>query len=113
MGWTPLKITETTSILSKAHNWKSFGSDEITKYLLNLLPDPHNCTTKIVKTITEKWKQTPDGLTTGIMYLLPASEDTYEQKNYRPITRFSTTYKTLTGILPEESHKIWKNTFCY
>jgi hypothetical protein len=41
----------------------------------------------------------PEWLTTGITYLLPKSEDTKEPKNYRPITRLSTMYKTLTGII--------------
>jgi len=41
----------------------------------------------------------PDYLTTGIMYLLPKSEDTEEPKNYQLITCLSTTYKMLTRII--------------
>jgi hypothetical protein len=41
----------------------------------------------------------PEWLTTGITYLLPKFEDTMNQKNYRPITYLSTTYKTLTRII--------------
>jgi len=54
-----------------------------------------------------------DWLTTGITYVLPKSEDTKEQNNHGPIACLSTMYKTLTGILPEESHQICKNTVCY
>ena len=32
MGWMPLQITEITSYLSKAHNWKSPGNDQIENY---------------------------------------------------------------------------------
>ena len=35
MGWMPIQITEITSYLSKAHNWKSPGSDQIQNYWLS------------------------------------------------------------------------------
>jgi hypothetical protein len=41
----------------------------------------------------------PDLLTTRITYLVPKSGDTWEPKNYRPITCLSTMYKTLTRII--------------
>ena len=37
MGWMPIQTTEITSYLSKAHNWKSPGSDQIQNYWLKLL----------------------------------------------------------------------------
>jgi len=32
MEWMPIQITEITSHLSKAHNWKSPGNDQIQNY---------------------------------------------------------------------------------
>jgi hypothetical protein len=62
------------------------------------LPVTHSYITKFINTITEKPKQMPDWLTTGITYLLPKSGDTKEPKNYQPIICLSTMHKTLTGI---------------
>jgi hypothetical protein len=85
--------------LSKTHNWKSPGSDQIPHYWLKAFPATHIYITKFFNTITEEPKQMPDWLTTGITYLLPKSGETKEQKNYRPITCLSTVCKMLTGII--------------
>ena len=37
MDWMPIQIMEITLYLSKAHNWKSPGNDQIQNYWLNLL----------------------------------------------------------------------------
>ena len=36
MDWMPIQIREITSYLSKAHNWKSPGNDQIQNYWLKL-----------------------------------------------------------------------------
>ena len=41
MGWMPIQTTEITSYLSKAHNWKSPGSDQIQNYWLKAFPATH------------------------------------------------------------------------
>ena len=38
MGWMPIQITEITSYLNKAHNWKSPGNDQIQNYWLKAFP---------------------------------------------------------------------------
>ena len=38
MGWMPIQITEITSYLFKAHNWRSSGSDQIQNYWLKNFP---------------------------------------------------------------------------
>jgi hypothetical protein len=98
MNWVPIKTTETTSFLSKTHNWMSPGSDHIPNYWLKAFPATHSYIAKFSNTLTEP-KQMPDWLTTGITYLLPKSGDTKEQKNYRLITCLSTVHKTLKGII--------------
>jgi hypothetical protein len=95
----PIKTTETASFLSKTHDCKSPGSDQIPNYWLKAFPATHSYITKFINTTIEEPKQMPDWLTAGIMYLLPKSGDTKELKNYRPITCLSTMYKTLTGII--------------
>ena len=38
MDWRPIQITEITLYLSKAHNWKSPGNDQIQNYWLKSFP---------------------------------------------------------------------------
>ena len=40
MDWRPTQITEITSYLLKAHNWKSPGYDQIQNYWLKAFPAP-------------------------------------------------------------------------
>jgi hypothetical protein len=98
LNWIPVGM-ETTSFLSKTHNWKSPGNNQITNYWLKAFPATHSYITKTFNILIEKPKKMPEWLTTGIMYLLPKSEDTKEPKIYWPITCLSTMYKTLTGII--------------
>ena len=99
MGWMPIQIREITSYLSKAHNWKSPGSDQIQNYWLKAFPSTHKHITKNFSAIIEEPEKAPDWLTTGITYLIPKSGDSKEVRNYRPITCLTTMYKTLTGII--------------
>jgi len=46
MGWMLIQNTEITSYLSKAHNWKSPGSDQIQNYWLKVFPATHRHDTK-------------------------------------------------------------------
>jgi len=39
--WRPIQITEITSYLSKAHNWKSPGNDQIQNYWFKAFPATH------------------------------------------------------------------------
>jgi hypothetical protein len=79
----PIRTTETTSFLSKAHNWKSPAGDQIPDYWLKAFPVTHSFITKIFNSIVEELRQMPEWMTTGITYLFPKSEHTKEQKNYR------------------------------
>jgi hypothetical protein len=99
MNWIPIETVETTSFLSKTHNWKSPANDQMPNYWLKAFPATHSYITKTFNILIEEPKKMPKWLTTGIMYLLPTSEETKEPKNYRPITCLSTMYKTLTGII--------------
>ena len=46
MGLRPIQITDITSYLSKAHNWKSPGNDQIQNYWLKAFPATHRHITK-------------------------------------------------------------------
>jgi hypothetical protein len=56
MNWMPIKTTETTSFLSKTHNWKSPGSDQILNYWLKAFPATDSYITKFISTVTEEPK---------------------------------------------------------
>jgi hypothetical protein len=99
MGWVPVQIIAITSFLSKAHNWKSPGSDQIKNYWLEAFPTAHSHITKNFSVVMDEPHKVPDWLTTGIAYLLPKSGDSKEIRNYQPITCLTTVYKALTGII--------------
>ena len=46
IDWVPIQITEITSYLSKAHNWKSPGNDQIQNYWLKAFPATYRHITK-------------------------------------------------------------------
>jgi len=66
MDWMPIQITEIISYLSKTHNWKSPGNDQIQNYWLKAFPATHRLSQKNFNAITEEPEKTPDWLTTGI-----------------------------------------------
>ena len=61
-----IQITEITSYLLKAHNWKSPGHDKIQNYWLKAFPATHRHITKIFNAIIEELEKAPEWLTTGI-----------------------------------------------
>jgi len=67
----PTQITEITSYLSEAHNWKYPGNDQIQNYWLKYFPAIHRHIIKNFNTIIEEPEKEPDWLTTGITYLIP------------------------------------------
>jgi len=67
----PTQITEVNSYLSKAHNWKSPGNNQIQNYSLKDFPATHRYITKNFNAIIEEPEKAPDWLTTGITYLIP------------------------------------------
>ena len=99
MDWRPIQITEITLYLSKAHNWKSPGNDQIQNYWLKAFPATHRHIAKNFNAIIEEPEKAPDWLTTGITYLIPKSGDSNGVRNYQPITYLTTMYKTRTGII--------------
>jgi hypothetical protein len=81
--------------LSRAHNSKSPGSNQIQNYWLKAFPAAHGHITKNFNTLMEE-----------ITYLLPNSRDSKEVRNYQPITFLTTMYKTQTGITARRSPHI-------
>ena len=81
MDWTSIQITEITSYLSEAHNWKSTGNDQIQNYWLKAFPVTQRHITKNLNAIIEEPEKATDWLTTGITYLIPKSADSKEVRN--------------------------------
>jgi len=96
MGWIPIQITEITSYLFKAHNWKSPGNDQIQNYWLKAFPPTHRLITKSFNPLIQEPEKVPEWLTTGTTYKIPKSGDTKEVRNYRTITCLRSMYETLT-----------------
>ena len=90
MDWRPIRIMEITWYLSKTHNWKSPGNDQIQNYWLKAFPTTHRHIAKNFNAIIEEPEKAPDWLTTGITYLIPKSGESKEVRNYRPITCLTT-----------------------
>jgi hypothetical protein len=89
---------EITSYLSKSHNWKSHGNNQIQNYWLKAFPTGPRLITKYFNGIMEKPEKVPDWLTTRINYLLQKLGDSKEFRNYRPMTCLTTMYKPPTRI---------------
>ena len=66
MDCGPKQIMEITSFLSKAHNWKSPGNNQIQNYLLKAFPAAHRHITKNYSGIMEEPERVPDWLNTLI-----------------------------------------------
>jgi len=71
--------------LSKAHNWKSPGNDQIQNYWLKAFPTTHKHITKNFNAITEEPEKASDWLTTGITHLIPKSGDSKEVRTTDPL----------------------------
>jgi hypothetical protein len=99
MDCGPMQFMEITSLLSKAHNRKSPGNNQIQNYWLKEFPASHRLITKYFIGIMAKPEKVPDWLTTRITYLLQKSGYSKEVRNYRPMTCLTTMYNTLTGII--------------
>ena len=65
MDWRPIQIMEITWYLSKAHNCKSPGNDQIQNYWLKAFPATHRHIAKNFNAIIEEPEKAPDRLTTG------------------------------------------------
>jgi len=86
----PKKITEITSYLPKAHNWKSSGYDQIQNYWLKDFPATYSHITKNINPIIEELEKAHDWLTKGVTYLIPKFGYSKEVSNYWPITYLTT-----------------------
>ena len=71
--------------MSKAHNWKSPGNDQIQNYWLKAFPTTHKHITKNFNAITEEPEKASDWLTTGITHLIPKSGDSKEVRTTDPL----------------------------
>jgi len=61
MDWVSIQFMEITSFLSKAHNWKSPGNDQLQNYWLKAFPAAHKHSTMNFTVIMEE----PEGYLTG------------------------------------------------
>jgi len=75
---------EITSLLSKAHNWKSSGNNQIKNYWFKAFPADHRLITKYFTEIMEKPEKVPVWLITRISYLLQIQETASKSETINP-----------------------------
>jgi len=86
----PIQITEITSYLSIAHNWKSPGNDQIKITGLKIFQLLTAISQKNINLIIEELEKAPAWLTKGVTYLITKSGDSKEVRNYWPVTFLTT-----------------------
>lgn len=101
MEWSSITPQEVTRVISKAHNWKSPGVDNIHNFWLKSFKSTHKQFAKFFNDFIKDPECMPEYLTRGKTYMLPKDNDTKNPAKYRPITCLNTTYKLLTGILTD------------
>lgn len=101
MGWESITPEEVTRVISRAHNWKSPGIDNIHNFWLKSLKHTHKYFAKFFNDFINDPECMPEYLTRGRTFMLPKDNDTKNPAKYRPITCLNTTYKLLTGILTD------------
>ena len=85
--------------MSKAHNWKSPGNDQIQIYWLKAFQATHRHITKKFHAIIEEPENTPEWMTAGISYMIWKSGESNLVRKYRPIACLTNMYETQTGII--------------
>ena len=102
--WIDISTEEVEMALKKSHKWKSAGVDKITNFWLHSLSCTHDLLAVLLSEVVRNPENTPDWLSEGLTYLLPKTTETYQPKNYRPITCLSTIYKLLTSIITDRTY---------
>jgi hypothetical protein len=85
MEWRLIQITEVTSYLSKTHNRKSPGNDQIQNYCPKAFPTTHRHITKNFNAIIQEQEKAPEWLTTGITYLIQNQETARKSETTDPL----------------------------
>jgi hypothetical protein len=102
MDWEGITPAEVNRVISKAHNWKAPGLDNIHNFWLKSFKFVHGHLAKFFNRIVEDPNCAPEYFARGQTYMLPKDlADTRNPAKYRPITCLNTSYKLLTGILAD------------
>ena len=72
--------------LKKSSKWKSSRKNKILNFWLNAFYETHTRLTHLYNLVITDPKKIPQWLVSGIIYLIPKSDETNNPKNYRPIT---------------------------
>jgi hypothetical protein len=94
-----ISIEEIKLVLSKTHNWKSPGPDNIHNYWWKNFKSVHQPLVNQLNKIIENNEELPEFLMKGKTYLIYKKGDKNKPENYRPITCLSTLYKIITALV--------------
>ena len=104
------KFVQLRMALKATINWKPPGRDQTVNFWLMQLTATHKYLATLFNTlITED--QILEWLMAGVTKLSPKNGNTERPKNYRPVTRLLTVYKTITFIIGKrmQNHTDGKN----
>jgi len=105
MDWEGISPLEVNRVISKAHNWKAPGLDNIHNFWLKNFKSLHVHLARLFNKIIEDPESVPEYFARGHTFMLPKDlSDTENPAKYRPITCLNTLYKLLTGILADRMY---------
>lgn len=99
MSYSVITEEDLQVAISKSHNWKTPGIDNIQNYWYKKFTCTHTRIAKCLTEIVQNPEKMPHFLTKGITYLKPKSANTADPTQYRPITCLPTLYKILTSCI--------------
>ncbi|XP_050549514.1 uncharacterized protein LOC126910674 [Spodoptera frugiperda] len=99
----PLEVF--VSVITKAHNWKAPGSDNIHNYFYKKFTYLHPSIYNHINNFIKNPQSIPEFITQGLTYMIPKDSDHMNPAKYRPITCLQTIYKLITGCISEIIYK--------
>jgi hypothetical protein len=106
MNHQNITLGDINNVISKSHNWKAPGLDNIHNYWWKNFKSVHQQLAFQLNTIIENKQELPEFLMKGKTYMIFKKGNKQKPENYRPITCLSTLYKIITAIL---SNKIYQH----
>ncbi|CAK1582479.1 unnamed protein product [Parnassius mnemosyne] len=89
-------------VLSRLHNWKAPGSDNIHSYWYKKFTSSHSFLYNYINIFIQDPKTIPSYVTSGTTFMIPKDRnDLSNPAKYRPITCLQTLYKIITSCISE------------
>ncbi|KAG6445629.1 hypothetical protein O3G_MSEX004071 [Manduca sexta] len=93
------------TVLNKAHNWKTPGTDHIHNFYYKKLTSLHASLLNHINDFLKFPQIVPTFLTQGITYMIPKDPNSTNPEKFRPITCLQTIYKIITSCISQAIYK--------